>query len=108
MELELRLDNHTAGEQEFRVKWNLPEGWRLIEGQEKTRVAANQSGALRIRLAAQNGAPPGILTADIWFAGFELRRWSEAMLTSGTDVRRRRRRNRRRRRRCAPIWGGLR
>ena len=106
VELELRLDNHTAVAQEFRVGWNMPEGWRLVESEGRVRVAANQTGAVKLRVAALEGAPPGIVTADIWFAGFEFRRWTEAMLTSGTDVRRRRRN--RRRRRCARTSGELR
>lgn len=80
LELELQVENHTAKPQEFRVQWNAPEGWRVVEGQRQARVGPNQTGVLKLRLRAESGAGAGILTADIAFAGFELHRWSEAML----------------------------
>jgi glyoxylase-like metal-dependent hydrolase (beta-lactamase superfamily II) len=80
VEIQLRVDNHTAQTQEFSVKWNLPVGWRLLSGQQKVSVAANQTGVLRLRLGAEEGAMAGILTADVSFAGWTLPRWSEAML----------------------------
>lgn len=80
VDLELRIDNHTPKAQEYRVRWNVPQGWRLVEGDEAGRISANQTGVLKLRVAAQNPARPAIVTADIWFAGMEFRRWSEAIL----------------------------
>jgi plastocyanin len=80
VEIELRVENHTARAQEFRVKWNLPAGWRMLRGQDHASVAANQTGGLKLRLIAEEGAKAGIMTADVSFAGWQLQRWSEAML----------------------------
>jgi glyoxylase-like metal-dependent hydrolase (beta-lactamase superfamily II) len=80
VELELQVENHMPTPQEFRVKWNAPEGWRVVEGQRQVKAGPNQKGVLKVRLISEDGAPAGILTADIAFSGFELRRWSEAML----------------------------
>lgn len=80
VEFELQVENHTSTPQEFRVKWNVPEGWRLLEGQKQAKAGPRQKAVLRVRLMAEGSASAGILTADIAFASFELRRWSEAML----------------------------
>ncbi len=78
--LELRVDNHTEKAQEFRVRWNVPKGWELIRGAERVTVPARSGGVLAVQLRAVAPAEVSVLTADILFAGFDLRRWTEALL----------------------------
>lgn len=78
--LELRVDNHTEKAQEFRVRWNVPKGWELIRGAERVTVPARSGGVLAVQLRAVGAAEVSVLTADILFAGFDLRRWTEALL----------------------------
>jgi len=78
--LELRVDNHTAKPQEFRVRWNVPKGWELVRSAERVTVPAHSGGVLPAVLRAANPAEVSVLTADVIFAGFDLRRWTEALL----------------------------
>jgi hypothetical protein len=78
--VELRVDNHAAGAQEFRVKWNVPAGWELVSGQERAMVAAKTGGVFKAVLRAVKAEEVSVLTVDVSFAGFALRRWTEAIL----------------------------
>jgi glyoxylase-like metal-dependent hydrolase (beta-lactamase superfamily II) len=80
VQLELRLDNHTGKAQEFRVKWNVPKGWELVSGGDRVTVGARSTGVVPVTLRAVGAAELAVLTADVAFAGFELRRWTEALL----------------------------
>ena len=81
-DVELRLYNHASKPTEFRIRWNVPEGWRLEAGESRVSIPARSEGAAKARLRA--AAPPecAVLTTDIAFAGFDLRRWTEALLES--------------------------
>jgi len=78
--LELRVDNHTGTAQEFRVRWNVPKGWELVRGAERVTVAAHSGGVLPVVLRAAEPGEVAVLTVDVAFAGFDLRRWTEALL----------------------------
>lgn len=80
VDLELRLENHTAARQEFRLRWNAPAGWRVARGEERITVPAKSTGAAKVTLAAESPGEVAVLTADVAFAGFDLRRWTEALL----------------------------
>lgn len=81
--LELRLHNHSAAPQQFRIRWNAPEGWRLEEGGRSVSIPPRSEGTVRARLAADAPPEAAVLTVDIAFAGFDLRRWTEALLEAG-------------------------
>ena len=78
--LELRVDNHTGTAQEFRVRWNVPKGWELVRGAERVTVEAHSGGVLPVVLRAAEPGEVSVLTVDVAFAGFDLRRWTEALL----------------------------
>jgi len=78
--LELRVDNHTASSQDFRVRWNVPKGWELVKSSDRLTVPAHTAGVFPAVLRATAPAEVAVLTVDIQFAGFELRRWTEALL----------------------------
>jgi glyoxylase-like metal-dependent hydrolase (beta-lactamase superfamily II) len=80
VELELRLDNHAAGRQEFRVHWNVPAGWELVRGEERVTVAGRSGGKAGATLRAKAPAEVAVLTADVAFGAFDFRRWTEAIL----------------------------
>jgi glyoxylase-like metal-dependent hydrolase (beta-lactamase superfamily II) len=78
--VELRVDNHTAKAQEFRVRWNVPKGWELVSGETRATVAGKGVGVFKAVLRAAGAGEVSVLTVDVGFAGFELRRWTEALL----------------------------
>jgi hypothetical protein len=80
VDLELQLHNHTTKPTEFQVRWNPPPGWRVVSGDKSVRVPARSSAGAKVRLAAAADAGFGVLTADVAFNGFDLRRWTEALL----------------------------
>jgi glyoxylase-like metal-dependent hydrolase (beta-lactamase superfamily II) len=78
--LQLRLDNHTARAAEFRVRWNVPKGWKLVRGGERVTVGPRSTGAVPVTVQAVAAGEVAVLTADVQFAGLDLRRWTEALL----------------------------
>jgi glyoxylase-like metal-dependent hydrolase (beta-lactamase superfamily II) len=78
--LELRVDNHTGKPQDFRVRWNVPKGWELVKGADRVTVAPHSGGVLPVTLRAMAPGEVSVLTVDVAFAGFDLRRWTEALL----------------------------
>lgn len=76
----LQLENHTAAPREFRVRWNVPPGWTLVSGEQRVTVPARTAGAAVATLRAGAAPEVAVLTADVAFAGFEFRRWTEAIL----------------------------
>lgn len=80
IDLELRITNHAPDRQTYRVGWNLPAGWELIRADKEQSIPARQDGVLRARVRT---AAPGlhVVTADITFAGRELRQWTEALVS---------------------------
>ncbi|MBL8241427.1 MAG: MBL fold metallo-hydrolase [Bryobacterales bacterium] len=80
VQLALRLDNHTGQPREFRVKWNVPKGWELVSSADRVTVAARSVGSVPITLRATSPEELSVLTANVAFAGFDLRHWTEALL----------------------------
>lgn len=78
--VELRLDNHAATAHEFHINWNVPAGWQLVRGDRQVRAGARQPAVARATLRATAPSDVAVLTVDIAFAGFDLRRWTEALL----------------------------
>lgn len=79
VELQLRVTNHDANRQTYNVKWNLPAGWTALSTQSSLTLNGRQDGAVNVRLRAGS---PGlhIVTADIAFAGHDLKKWTEAII----------------------------
>jgi hypothetical protein len=79
--LQVILRNHSARAQEFRVTPRAPAGWSTAPGPIRATVPARQERAIEIPVTA--GSPGlGIVTAGVAFGAWELRDWTEAMITS--------------------------
>jgi glyoxylase-like metal-dependent hydrolase (beta-lactamase superfamily II) len=79
LELELRITNHAPDRTAYHARWNLPAGLTLVSADRERSIAAREDGVLRARVRAVS---PGlhVVTADVSFAGRELRRWTEALV----------------------------
>ena len=79
IEFQLRILNHAPDRLTYRVNWNLPKGWALIEGPKEFAIGARQEGTLKVKVRPDTTGLH-IITADIAFAGRELKRWTEALV----------------------------
>jgi len=79
VDLELRITNHAPQPLNYRAAWNLPPGLELIRADRDLAIAPRKEGVLRARVRA---AVPGlhVVTADLSFAGRELKQWTEALI----------------------------
>ena len=80
--LGVRIVNHSARAETYRVRWNLPAGWRLIEWDRALTIPARKEGTARAVIEA-SGAGLHVVTADIEFAGRQLREWTESLVRMG-------------------------
>lgn len=79
LRLELRIFNHSDTARDFRVSWNLPQGWSSQSSTGTVRIPPASEGHAAVDLTA--GAPGlHVLTADIAFGPFDLRSWTEALV----------------------------
>jgi glyoxylase-like metal-dependent hydrolase (beta-lactamase superfamily II) len=88
--LSLRIMNHAPIDQTFAAHLHLPDGWTLPFGQPgPVRIGARAEGAVAIRVALPETASPGthVLTADLRTGGWDLREWTEAMVTVTSENR---------------------
>jgi hypothetical protein len=80
----LRIMNHSPVERTFEVQPHLPPGWTLQSlAPAPIRIPAQQEGAVEMTVAVPDAAPVGtqILTVDLRWGDWELREWTEAMVT---------------------------
>ncbi|MGH9692641.1 MAG: hypothetical protein ACRD5Z_00765, partial [Bryobacteraceae bacterium] len=77
--LRVRIFNHAPLQETYRLAWNLPPGWRLIEADKSVAIPAGKEGTAR---AVFTAGPPGlqVVTADVAFASRQLREWVEALV----------------------------
>jgi len=77
--LRVRILNHVPRRETYRVKWNVPAGWKVVEAAPEVTIPAHQEGEARavFRVAT---AGLHVVTADIEFAGRKLREWTEALV----------------------------
>jgi glyoxylase-like metal-dependent hydrolase (beta-lactamase superfamily II) len=80
IELEVILRNHSPETREFRVTPHAPNGWSVPAGPLRISVPARGERSVRVPAAA-GAAGLGIVTADIAFGSWDLREWTEAMVT---------------------------
>jgi glyoxylase-like metal-dependent hydrolase (beta-lactamase superfamily II) len=81
VELEVMVRNHSAEMREFRVTPHAPAGWRVAGQTVRVSVPAREERSVRFAVTA-GGAGLGIVTADVAFADWDLREWTEAMVTA--------------------------
>jgi len=82
--LSLRIMNHSPAAQTFEARLRLPADWRLrAMTPARLRVPARTEGALQVQIEAPKNATPGprVLTADLRWDEWDLREWTEAMVT---------------------------
>jgi hypothetical protein len=63
----------------YKASWNLPAGLKLISADKERTIAPRADGVLRARV---RGISKGlhVVTADVSFAGYELKQWTEALI----------------------------
>lgn len=82
--LSLRILNHSPAEQTFELTPHLPPGWTLVwQHPTPLRILPRQEGAAEMVVALPDTVPAGnyILTTDVRWGEWELRHWTEAMIT---------------------------
>ena len=82
--LTLRILNHSPAAQTFTVRPQVPRGWTLDSpGSFTLRIPAREEGAVEVRCNVPTGATAGVhlVTADLSWGDWELREWTEAMVT---------------------------
>ena len=80
-ELQVIVRNHSARPQEFRVTPHVPAGWSAPKGPLRVTVPPRQERAVSIPVNAGSAALK-IVTADVAFGPWDLREWTEAMVTA--------------------------
>ena len=75
----MRITNHAPTRVTYKTSWNLPAGLLLIRADREREIAPKADGALLARVRA---VTPGlhVITADVGFAGRELKQWAVAMV----------------------------
>ncbi len=79
VELELRITNHAPERIIYKASWHLPAGLELIRADREREIVPRGDGVLRVRVRAA-AAGLHIVTADLSFAGRELKEWTEALV----------------------------
>ena len=80
VQLKVILRNHSPSVQEFRVTPHVPAGWKAPRGPLRVSAGPRQERVVTIPITA--GAPGlRIVTADVAFGSWDLREWTEAMVT---------------------------
>ncbi len=77
--LHLRILNHAPQRETYQVKWNIPAGWKMVEANREVAIPAYQEGAAQAVFTVK-GTGLYVVTADIEFAGRQLREWTEAIV----------------------------
>jgi glyoxylase-like metal-dependent hydrolase (beta-lactamase superfamily II) len=77
--LRLRILNHAPRQETYGVKWNVPAGWKTVEADRKVAIPASKEGTAKAVFTVR-GTGLYVVTADIEFAGSQLREWTEAMV----------------------------
>ena len=77
--LRLRILNHAPQRETYHVKWNVPAGWKMVETDREVAVPAYKEGTTRAVFTVQ-GEGLNVVTADVEFAGRQLREWTEALV----------------------------
>ena len=77
--LRVRILNHAPRSETYRVKWNVPADWKVVEADREVAIPARREAAARAVFTVE-GAGLHVVTADVEFAGRQLREWTEALV----------------------------
>jgi hypothetical protein len=80
VDLEVILRNHSAKRQTFSVTPHVPTGWSAPAGPLRISIPPRAERAVRVPVTA-SAEGLGIVTADIAFGNWDLREWTDAMVT---------------------------
>lgn len=80
IELEVRVQNHSPIDREFKVSLRLPPGVSATAVQKTVRIGSRQSGVAKFSVTAPNVAGEHIVVADVLSDGIDVRGWIEAMI----------------------------
>jgi hypothetical protein len=81
-ELEVRILNHSARTHEYTVTPHVPEGFRVEPEEAALTVGPRDEKpvAFNVTVPASFAEPVAVITADVAFAGWDLRHWCEALI----------------------------
>ena len=77
--LRLRILNHAPQREVYRVNWNVPAGWKMVETNQDVAIPAYKEDSTRATFTL-HGEGLYVVTANIEFAGRQLREWTEAIV----------------------------
>jgi hypothetical protein len=82
VELEIRILNHSAKAHDYTVTPHVPEGFQVVPDRLRLTVDSRQesSAAFTVSIPASARESVAVLTADIAFGPWDLRRWCEAII----------------------------
>jgi glyoxylase-like metal-dependent hydrolase (beta-lactamase superfamily II) len=77
--LTVRIKNHARAQTTYRVRWNLPGGWTMVETGRPATIGGGKDGQVQGTFRAPG---PGlhVITADVVFGGWDLHEWTEALV----------------------------
>ncbi len=79
VKLQVEITNHAPISETYRVHWNVPIGWRLIESDRRVAIESHKLGTAKAIFVA--GTPGlNVVTVDVNFSGRELKHWTEALV----------------------------
>ena len=79
VELAIHILNHSPRTETYRLKWNVPHGGKVVRADRTVTVPARREGVARVKMLL-DGAGLNVVTADVQFAGRQLREWTEALV----------------------------
>jgi len=79
VELRLKILNHSPRPETYRVRWNLPAGWKVVEADREVSIPPRAERILRAVLTA-HGNGLQVATADVAFGSRQLAEWVEALV----------------------------
>ena len=77
--LRLLILNHAPRAETYRVKWKVPASWKIAEADRQVTIPADKEGAKRAVFTVKGTGLFFVVTADIEFAGRQLREWTEGL-----------------------------
>jgi glyoxylase-like metal-dependent hydrolase (beta-lactamase superfamily II) len=81
VELKVILTNHSVKMQEYRVTPHVPGGWKVPGGPLRVSIGPREERSVSIPVAVGTAAGLKIVTADVSFGPWDMREWTEAMIT---------------------------
>ena len=75
----LLILNHSPHRETYRVKWNLPAGWKLNQADREVAILPHHEAGVQAVFTVE-GEGLKVITADVEFEGRQLQEWTEALV----------------------------